>query len=444
MSDTTHTYFNELATWATSRLKGDEVLTAWLSGENSDFVRFNQGLVRQAGSVRQRHLTIDLIAGDRHVEGSVGLAQEPAIDRARVSTMLDSLREQLRLVPADPYLSYATEVVSTELTEPGSAPDPKAVIDEVQAAATDRDLVGIYASGNVFNGFANSLGQRNWYEASTFNLDWSFYLRDDKAVKNGYAGRNWDSAAFNAKAESAASQLEALARPEIDLKPDGYRVYLTPTAMTEFFTLMAWDAFGVRSHRTKQTPLLRMVTEGVELSPTVTITEDNASGLVPDFQAQGFTRPSAIPLITGGAYSDTLVSPRSALEYGVETNGADMYEEAESITMAAGELPTAKVLETLGTGLYIGNLWYLNYSDRSACRTTGMTRFATFWVEGGEIVAPAKVLRFDDTLYNLLGDNLVGLTDEAETMLDPDTYHRRSSSSFRLPGAVVDDMRFTL
>ena len=61
------------------------------------------------------------------------------------------------------------------------------------------------------------------------------------------------------------------------------------------------------------------------------------------------------------------------------------------------------MLAALGTGLYIGNLWYLNYSDRPAGRMTGMTRFATFWVEGGRIVAPVTPLRFDDTLYRMLG-----------------------------------------
>ena len=37
--------------------------------------------------------------------------------------------------------------------------------------------------------------------------------------------------------------------------------------------------------------------------------------------------------------------------------------------------------------VYVNNVWYLNYSDRSACRMTGMTRFATFWVEHGVIQA---------------------------------------------------------
>ena len=52
----------------------------------------------------------------------------------------------------------------------------------------------------------------------------------------------------------------------------------------------------------------------------------------------------------------------------------------------------------MGTGVYIGNLGYLNYSDRTAGRMTGMTRFATFWVEDGQVVAPLNVMRFDDTI----------------------------------------------
>jgi predicted Zn-dependent protease len=116
----------------------------------------------------------------------------------------------------------------------------------------------------------------------------------------------------------------------------------------------------------------------------------------------------------------------------------------ESLSMEPGSLPHDGVLEVLGTGLYIGNLWYLNYSDPSACRTTGMTRFATFWAEDGEIVAPVNVLRFDDTAYHLLGDRLVGLTDETEVRLDPMSYGARSTGSFNLPGALVDEMRFTL
>ena len=63
----------------------------------------------------------------------------------------------------------------------------------------------------------------------------------------------------------------------------------------------------------------------------------------------------------------------------------------------------------LGEGLYINNVHYLNYSDRTACRMTGMTRFATFRVENGKITAPVNVMRFDETIYRILGEHLVAV-----------------------------------
>ena len=73
-----------------------------------------------------------------------------------------------------------------------------------------------------------------------------------------------------------------------------------------------------------------------------------------------------------------------------------------------------------------------------------MTRFACFWVEGGEIKAPVDVMRFDETLYNILGAKLVGLTRERELMLDNSTYAMRSTGGYNLPGAIVDDFTLTL
>ncbi|MGZ8265478.1 MAG: metallopeptidase TldD-related protein, partial [Burkholderiales bacterium] len=138
------------------------------------------------------------------------------------------------------------------------------------------------------------------------------------------------------------------------------------------------------------------------------------------------------------------VSPRSAREYGLQTNGAGPEESPQSLEILPGDLVEADILRALDTGLYVGNLWYLNFSDRAAGRITGMTRFGTFWVEGGRITAPVHALRFDDTLYRMLGEKLVDLTDSPELLLSTWTYGERSTASSRLPGALLESMRFTL
>jgi predicted Zn-dependent protease len=437
-------YFYALADTITGSLQGDELYTCTFQAEDSDFVRFNRSAIRQAGVVEQRYLSIDLIRGQRHAAAELTLSGTFDSDRAHLSQVLTELRERLPYLPEDPHLLYATTVHSTVQQGENRLPDRAEAVAAMLDAGRGQDLVGLYAAGGIYAGFANALGQRNWFASFTFNCDWSVYYQGDKAVKMGYAGFVWEPTVLARKMAEAAEHLAVLSRPPRTVTPGRYRVYLAPAALYDILQLLAWGGFGLKDHRTKQTTLLRMVEEGVRLHPTVTIRENTRDGVAPNFQEAGFIKPDQVTLIEAGVFRDCLVSPRSAKEYGVPTNGASGAETPESVEMAAGDLARDDILARLGTGIYINNVWYLNYSDRSACRMTGLTRFATFWVEGGVIQAPLSVMRFDESIYRMLGDHLAGLTAERDFILDPSTYHRRSTDSGRLPGALVEDFNLTL
>ena len=437
-------YFHAIADYLGLLLQGQEIYTCALTGETSDFVRFNRAKIRQAGRVTQHNLNLDLIDGRHHAAATLTLAGDLELDRPRIEQLVKELREIRAQTPEDPFLLYATGVRSSEQVYPDELPPGPETTAQILAATRAYDLVGILASGTTCAGFANSLGQRNWYSRASFNLDWSLYSHADKAVKTRYAGFHWDATEFSARLEQAAEQLQTLARPAHNLQPGSYRAYLAPAALEEIMDLLGWGGFGLRAHRTGNTPLLRMIESGARLSPQLTVTENTAAGVAPNFEYAGFIRPPQVTLIEGGAYKECLVSPRSAAEYGVPGNGADNHETPLSLDVAPGNLAHSTILEALDTGLYIGNLWYLNYSDRNAARLTGMTRFATFWVNDGRIQAPVNAMRFDETIYKLLGDSLLGLTREREMLLDPGSYGGRSKRSARLPGILVSDMRFTL
>lgn len=436
--------FYELADYITSLLQGGEVYTCYFSGETSDFVRFNRSAIRQPGSVTQRYITIDLINGKRHGSGTITLTGEVAEDKARAAALMKQLRDWLPHLPEDPHLLYATEVHSGENVKESRLPTADDAMSAILEAGRGRDLVGIYASGGIHAGFANSFGQRNWFSSYSFNFDWSFYHAGDKAVKCSYAGLEWKQADFQKKVADATVQLEVLARPPRTIKPGQYRVYLTPSAVSEILGTISWGGFGMKDNKTRQSSLLRMIEGESRFHEMVTISENTAEGVAPDFQAQGFIKPPCVTLIEKGLYKNPLISPRSAREYGVPTNGASPFEQPEAVDMAPGDIPSGEILKRLGTGVYVSNLWYLNYSDRPACRMTGMTRFATLWVEDGKITAPLSVMRFDESAYRIFGENLVGLTAQTEMILDAYTYESRSTGSARLPGALVEDFTFTL
>ncbi len=434
--------FFELIATLCGELHRDEVLLCYLSAERSDFVRFNQALVRQAGTVEQRYLSIRLIRARRQACASVTLAGSAAdLDLAR--STLTRLREVLTQLPEDPWLAFAEEPKSTSSERRGRLAPASEVVELVTARARGTDFVGFYAGGTICRGFANSLGQRNWHEVDTFNLDWSLHFRGDKAVKSGYAGFDWDSAEFASRLEASARELELLKVAPHTLQPGEYRAYLAPRALEEITGLLEWNAFSARARETRQSALLRMA-HGERLSPKITLVENIEDGIAPGFQQDGFARPARVNLILRGALGESLVSPRSAQEYRLETNGANASESPEALDLAAGDLPLDSALAALDRGLYIGNLWYLNFSDKPAGRMTGMTRFATFWVEGGRIKAPASPMRFDDTIYRMLGEKLVDLTRERELLLSTSTYDERSTVSTHLPGALIESLRFTL
>ena len=54
------------------------------------------------------------------------------------------------------------------------------------------------------------------------------------------------------------------------------------------------------------------------------------------------------------------------------------------------------------------------------------------------------MLRFDDTIYRMLGDKLEALTAERELLLESSTYGSRMLTSTTVPGALLSELQFTL
>jgi predicted Zn-dependent protease len=423
-------------------LEPGEDFTAYLEAERSHFLRLNANRVRQAGQVTQARLTLNLIRDERHIEAVLTLTGDPDGDARALGSLVPELREMLPLLPVDPYLSYAREGAPSNDMRPGRLPETAEILQVLGEAASGMDLVGHCARGSLYRGFAGSTGQWHWFETRSFSLDWSLYLRADKAAKGRYAGRNWDSHALAARVATTREQLRMMARAPLVLVPGAYRVFLAPAALAEILGVVAWQGFGLSAHRTRQTPLLRLADREVALSPAVTLTEHSAGGQAPRFSPEGFQLPDRVPLVEAGIAGEPLADARSAREYGVPVNAAA--ERPASLEMRPGQLGIADAAELVGDGLLISDLWYGNLSDRALCAVTGMTRYACLRIENGRALGPVEPMRFDVSLYHLLGDGLLGLTRERELLNETGTYEQRSTASALLPGALVAHFPLTL
>ena len=448
------TCFEALADVLQSQARPGEWLCATLDAEASDFVRINRGRLRQAGRVERAVVRLRLVDGDRqaaHTATLPGLDAGSDAIRGVVADALEGLRAAIADSPADPLL----DVHRAPLVDVDEAPDAPfdrdRFVDVVATAAGDADLVGFCAAGPVARGFCSTTGARLWHRRTSVAFDWSIHLPDDaaaggarKAAKSSWSGEVLDATALSAAITRSRADAAVLARPVKRLAPGAHRVLLAPHALADLVRLMSWGGFSARAHRSGQSPLARLRRGDAGLSPLLSIAEDLDAGFAPRFQADGYARPRQVPLIEAGRFADWLVSPRSAREFGLASNGAGDDESPESLVVAPGTLGEAQALRRLDTGVAISNLWYLNWADRSGGRATGMTRFACLWVEGGEAVAPIEAMRFDDSIYRILGESLEALGDVRLRIPSTDTYDGRALSGVAVPSALVSALRFAL
>ena len=105
-------WFNGIADETMRIARDGEVVLVSISAEQSDFVRFNHGNVRQPGSVTQRTARVRLIDRDRQAIVQLEL-QGGSGDCARLRVAANDARGLLVDLPPDPHILYSTTVQSS-------------------------------------------------------------------------------------------------------------------------------------------------------------------------------------------------------------------------------------------------------------------------------------------------------------------------------------------
>ena len=437
-------YFKKISELLFNNLESNEILILNIDAEKTDFIRFNHAKIRQAGNVNQVTLTLTMIFKRKTLTSIIRLSTDFKKDSLLLRRTLSYLRREIPELPSDPYLIFEKNINSFENDHTNNSLNNYEITDNILEGFKSLDMVGILSSGSIIKGFSNSLGQFNWHESESFNFDWSTYAKTGKAIKQNYSDQAWNQKTFDSLLLETKQKLKVIDNKEQIINPGDYKVYLSPSALNEIIDMMSWGGFSYKANKIGTSPLHLMAKGEKKLNKMVTFSENLSNGISPKFHSDGFIKPDLTELIIDGEYKKSLISPRSALEYSVNHNAAEYYESPVSIDLKEGTINSDQILSALNDGIYISNLWYLNFSDRNNGRITGLTRFGCFQVNNGEYQGPINTMRFDETVYNIFGDKLLGLTDKKQLLMDSSTYEERSTHSSTIPGAIVEDFKMTL
>jgi predicted Zn-dependent protease len=436
--------FNQFANAIFEKLNADETLSLSFSGEETFFMRLNKSKIRQITNVEQGTVKFIFIKNQRSIRYQLPFGKDVKVNFEKGIEILKRCRRDADELPSDPFCIEINNKGSSEEHHKGFFPKDVEWMDELSSLLNQLDCAGLLTAGSVMRGNINSLGQNHWYDSESFCLDFSFYTPSQKAVKLIFADKFWSKGSFQEKLSSSKEQLSILNRPTKILAPGRYKTYFSPEATASFLSILSSDGVGAACYYQGQSAFKPIKDGEMNLSSLLTLCEDFSNGSNARFNSLGELSPSVLSIVEKGQLKNLLTSTRSAKEYGLQTNYADLNEELRSPSIVAGSLPESEVLKKLGTGLFVSNIHYLNWSDLNKGRITGMTRYACFWVEKGEIISPIKDMRFDETLYHFWGEGLLGLTDKSYLIPETDSYDQRSIGGSCVPGMLVDNFSYTL
>ncbi|HLO84345.1 MAG TPA: TldD/PmbA family protein [Nostocaceae cyanobacterium] len=437
--------FNQLVGTLLIKKAENEQFTVRLYSEQSQFTRFNHAKVRQTGVVADGWIELTLMADQRSISSQFPFTGNWEVDWQIAYQALQELRAELPVLPVDPYLVLPAGNNTSREIHQGQLLTQNEFVNQILEPVADLDFTGLYAGGVVIRAYGDSNGQKHWFATDYFTLDYSLFLESGQAVKGNFAGSKWDETTYLAKINEGKQRLEILSRPVKEIPRGQYKTYFAPAAVADLLHMLSWDAISEADLQQGNSALAALSRQERQLSGKFSLRENFQLGLVPRFNELGEMAASEVILIEQGILVNTLVNSRTAKEYNKPANGANNSETLRTPEISAGNLKSEQILTSLDTGLYVSNLHYLNWSDRQTGRITGMTRYACFWVENGEIVAPIKNLRFDESLYRFWGEeNLIDFTNIQEIIPEVGTYENRKLGGSLVPGMLVEDFTYTL
>ena len=441
--------YNNICSQVYSTLKEGEDLTIYMEGENSQYFRFNDSKIRQTGIIEDYNVTLSLYHGKKSLQATTTVSSDIDYSVKNLISEIDGLREPLFLIPENNFTAFPDKFDSLEVYRDGELPNREEILDSLMSIIDKDNLTGVWTSGKIFRASSTSQGTQHWFEKDSFIFDFSLIDAKENMVKILYPGSDWNKDDFITAFDDASNRLQLMDKPKLELKPGKYRVWFEPHAVADFVDMLNWNGVSEASLRNGSSCLLKMRKDNVKLSEKFSLDESFDRKSTASFNSRSEVSDN-VSLIKHGMLENTLINSKTALEYGLTSNYAEdvnswgMGEYLRAPFMHGGDIKLDERLEKLGTGIFISNIHYLNWSDNLGGRITGLTRYACYWVEDGKMIAPIKTMRFDDSFYNFFGNNLEAVGETVLSRPVIETYDGRNPGETTCPGILVNDFELTL
>ncbi len=400
-----------------------EALVSCSSG-SSGLTRFANSRIHQNVAEDQAHVRLKVaVDGGRTAQGTTTRLDADGLER-----LAERLVAAAALRPADPDhpgLAPPSPVAAVEHFDAdtlAAEPDLRAgVVGGFVAAGEGMEAAGYCSTEGDINVLCSTTGQRVASRTTMAQLDAIHRApRSSGPPADGYAQVTSAHVADldgQRCGEVAAAKARAGVEP-IDLPPGSYEVVLEPKAVGALLLFPAWLGFNGKAYA-EGTSFAHL--GEAQFDDRIDLWDDatDPRALGRPYDAEG-TPKRRVELVRHGVTVALVHDRRSALLAGVEPTGHSVGDDAlggypSDLFLGAGTDTVEGLIASVERGLLVTDLWYNRILDPKTQVVTGLTRNGLFLIEGGEVVAAVRDLRYTQSVVGALGPGRVlGVGDDAQ------------------------------
>lgn len=434
--------------YALSLSKADQTEVV-LTGETGQLTRFANSYIHQNVARADLDVRVRAIVGQK-----IGIASTNDLDDSALERAVEAAQTAARYQHDNPdFVSLPQPQPISDVdgfVERTAACTPRKRAEAARAIclpSRERGLSasGAFATSSYEYAVGNSLGLFAYYPTTLADLR-TVIMSD---TGSGYAAAcSLDVEEIDAEPVGREAVDKALrSRDPIDVEPGEYTVILEEHAVGSLIPYLAYIGFGAQAFQEGRSFMSGKVGQRVT-GENITIWDDglDSRNLPMPFDFEGVPK-RRVELISSGTVKGPVYDTYTAgKEQGQESTGHALPAPNSigpfpwNLAMETGDSTKEEMLASTSKGLWVTRVHYVRPVHPLKTVVTGMTRDGTFLIEGGEIVAPVKNLRFTQSILEAFAEaEQIG----REAKLTREAFMENFIGGIRVPALKLRRFAFT-
>jgi PmbA protein len=380
-----------------------------LGATADSLTRFANNHIHQNVSERSSLISVRAVSDGRTARAStnrsdregIGAVVEEAVALTRASQPSPDLQ---------PLFGDLDESVHSRFSEAAAGCTPEARAAAVAEAihvveSHNQTAAGIYSTAANVEALLNSRGVFRYYHDTLTQFSITAMAEDSSGWAKASSPVHEDVDPVDLA--HRACRKASLSRSPRQVEPGPYTVILEPAAVLDLVGQIFAD-FGGTSIADNRSFLNDRIGERL-FGSNISIYDDAAFPLQTGapFDGEGVLR-RPLTLVKAGVPREIAYSRAAAAKAGVDPTGHgfplpnESGEAPANIVIAGGSVSLQDLIASTAKGILVTRFWYIREVEPYEKVMTGMTRDGTFLIEGGEVVAGIRNMRFNQSVVELL------------------------------------------